>query len=655
MKSLKISLLGWILIGLTLVGLLPFAITAYQINASREGLIEQVQQTHLVAVLSTADRVGAYLELLNSIAESAAKNPNLYNDPTSNSAQELLIGILRSRNDLVASGIVQIQPDKINLIQNAQSKEHREAVQAAFATQNKYPFQLTKTGNKQWLLVTHPIGFENLYIRLLAKRNNFASLLTPKELEEADIGIFTRPGQRLAGVLGSISEFSPAFKDQVKSRHISSSADFFNFSDGTRGVAAFAEVPNTNWVAVSRQPASKAEVATRLLKRQALVAFGFVIFLAALLALAAKKRIIQPLRELISAQQQLAGIDLGEFQGSEIEQLKVAFAQLEQNVNDRKALNKTFLGRYQVVEVIASGAMGTVFIGHDPRLERPVALKTIKIGELSKDFNREQLAKQLVNEAKLIAKIAHPNIITIYDAVDAGESALVAMEYVEGVSLADYIKLQPNISVDSIIALAVAMLNGLAAAHQVGIIHRDIKPGNILLGYDGSIKVTDFGIAELLNVANRANESKVFGTPGYIAPELLEGGNYSKRTDLFAIGVLLYRLSTKQHPFFKKSLKQTLIATANHNPPTPISINANIPLSLSNVIMYLLQKDPTLRPKDADVISEVLEKEFGITKWDPPLGKSVHKVDPSTTAETRILPETIIRKHIRSIDADSNL
>ena len=653
MKSFKISLLGWILIGLTLVGLLPFAITAYQINASRNGLIEQVQQTHLVAVLSTADRVGAYLELLNSIAESSAKNPNLYSNPTSKTAQELLIGILRSRNDLVASGIVQIQTDSVNLIQNAQSKEHRDAVKTAFAIQNEDPFQLIQTAGQQWLLVTYPIGFKDLYIRLLAKRNIFASLLAPKELEEADIGIFTRPGERLAGVLDNFSDFSGAFQDQVKSHHISSSADFFDFEDNSRGVAAFAEVPNTNWVAVSRQPASKAELATRELKKQALVAFGFVLLLASLLAFAAKKKIIQPLRELIAAQKQLAGIDLGDFRGSEIEQLKVAFAQLEQNVNDRKALNKTFLGRYQVVDVIASGAMGTVFIGHDPRLERPVALKTIKIGTLSKDFNRAELAKQLVNEAKLVAKIAHPNIITIYDAVDAGESALVAMEFIDGMSLADYIKGKHRPSTESIIALAIGMLKGLAAAHRAGIIHRDIKPGNVLLGFDGSIKVTDFGIAELVNEATQTKDGKIFGTPGYIAPELITGASYSKRTDLFAIGVLLYRVCTRKHPFYHKSVGQTLTATKNYNPPVPTSINSEIPQSLSNVIMYLMQKDPKLRPKDADVIAEVLEREFGHTKWDPPKGQPVFVTDTSISAETRILPDTIIRKHIRSLGADS--
>lgn len=653
MKSFQISLLGWILIGLTLVGLLPFAITAYQINASRDGLIEQVQQTHLVAVLSTADRVGAYLELLNSIAESAAKNPTLYSDPSSRTAQELLVGTLRSRTDLVASGVVQINNDTVNLIQNAQSKEHRDAAQTTFAIANKDAYQLIQTEGKQWLLVTYPLGFDNLYFRLLAKRNIFASLLTPRELEEADIGIYTRSGQRLAGVLENIEQFSGAFQEQVKSRHITSSADFFNFSDGSRGVAAFAEVPNSNWIAISRQPASKAEIATRALKQQALVAFGFVLLLASILAIAAKKKIIQPLRELIAAQQQLAGIDLEEFQGSEIEQLKVAFAQLEQNVNDRKALNKTFLGRYQVVDVIASGAMGTVFIGHDPRLERPVALKTIKIGTISSDFNREQLAQQLVNEAKLIAKIAHPNIITIYDAVDAGESALVAMEFVEGLSLADYLRAKPDLNSENIIAIAIAMLNGLASAHQAGIIHRDIKPGNILLGYDGSIKLTDFGIAELVNEATQTSDGKVFGTPGFIAPELLTGGSYSKRTDLFAIGVLLYQVATKKHPFIKKTLKHTLQATTNRTPPSPQEVNPTIPNSLSNVIMYLMQKDPALRPKDADVIAEVLEKEFGHSKWKPPTGKSMFKVDKSTTAETRILPETVIRKHIRSLGTDN--
>lgn len=646
--------MGWILIGLSLVGLLPFAITAYQIQASREGLVEQVQQTHLIAVLSKADSVGSYLELLTSLAKSAALNPNLYQDPGSESAQEILIGLLRTQNDVVSAGIIQSSENgsgSVELVQAAQSREHSAAAQSGFKENSLQPYQLIRADNRDWLLITQALENTNLSVRLLAKQDAFNELMTPtKELEEADLGLFTRNGVRLSGLLGTVNNFPNSFQQKLATRQIRSAFDQFNFSDGTRGVASFAEVPNTDWIVVSRQPAKKAELVSQRLLQQAFIAFGFVFLLAALFAWASKRKIIEPIQEMIRKQRKLARIDLDEVGGSEIEQLKIGFALLEQNVSDRKALDKMFLGRYQVVEVIASGAMGTVFKGFDPRLERDVALKTIKIGELRAEFNRAELAKQLVNEARLVAKLHHPNIVTVYDAVDAGESALVAMEFIKGMSLSDYMQQRPSIPPMQVIALAIGMLRGLGAAHNAGIVHRDIKPGNILLGFDGEIKLTDFGIADLVIKSKENTSGQVVGTPGFVSPELLKGAAYSKRSDLFAMGVLLYYCATQRLPFPGRNVKRILQDTIDKDPPHPIELVSNMPAALSNAIMYLLQKDVKNRPQDAEVIADALEKEFGIIKWVPPKNADYEDVDPSTTAETRILAETVIRKHLRNIE-----
>jgi len=650
-KKIKISLMGWILIGLSLVGLLPFVITAIQIHSGREGLVEQVQQTHLVSVLATADRINSYFELLNSIALSAAKNPNLFQKPDSVAAQEILIGLLRANNDIVAASIIQENQNEINLVQSAQSKEHSAAAKIAFKKPNTDKFQLVEADNNSWLLVTEKLNGGSLSIRLLAKRQAFEKFLQPPELKDADLGVFTRKGERVAGLLGTIDNFPEAFKQQLSSPNVRSSANNFDFKDGTRAVASFAQVNLTDWIVLSRQPASKAELATQKYIQQAFIAFLLVLSLALAIAWAARTKVIQPIRELLRAQQLLAGIDLSKTEGSEIEQLKVSFAQIEQNINDRQELSKMFLGRYQVVKVIASGAMGTVFKGFDPRLEREVALKTIKIGVLHGEFNREQLAKQLVKEAKLVAKLPHPNIVTVYDAVDAGESAMVAMEFINGLSLADYLMSYESLPATQVTALAVGMLRGLGAAHKAGIIHRDIKPGNILLGFDGGIKITDFGIADLLLHSKKNDTGHVMGTPGYVAPELLRGAAYSAESDLFAMGVLLYRCATKKNPFSGRKLNEILESTLHMKPAPPHSVNKKIPTALSNAILYLLQKDPKNRPRDADLIADALEKEFGAQKWVPPRAdKQLRPTDLSSIAETRMLPETIIRKHMKNLD-----
>jgi len=238
--------MGWVLIALAVVGLLPFAITAYQIQASREGLIEQVQQTHLIAVLSTADRIGSYLELLDSVAESAAKNPNLFQHPDSVSAQEILIGILRSRSEVIAASVIQHskeKPNEVTLVQAAQSREHRAAAKEAFILPSLTSHQLVTADNKNWLMITQPLEIPGLSIRLLAKRQAFTKLLAPKEMEEADLGVFSRDGTKHAGILGTISHFPDSFQQQIAAKQIRSAADHFDFTNGTRGVASFAEVP----------------------------------------------------------------------------------------------------------------------------------------------------------------------------------------------------------------------------------------------------------------------------------------------------------------------------------------------------------------------------------------------------------------------------
>ena len=173
--------------------------------------------------------------------------------------------------------------------------------------------------------------------------------------------------------------------------------------------------------------------------------------------------------------------------------------------------------------VLGVGGMGTVFRGWDPKLERPVALKTVRLGSEFGEAERKQLAVRLLREAITAARFQHPNIVAVHDAAHAPGGAFVAMELVEGQSLERFLWERGRLPPELVIPLGAAVARALAAAHGHEIVHRDIKPGNVLLGRDGAIKVVDFGISATIAEALRADGTQVLGTPGYIAPELLQG------------------------------------------------------------------------------------------------------------------------------------
>ncbi|HBL27647.1 MAG TPA: hypothetical protein DD490_12490, partial [Acidobacteria bacterium] len=177
------------------------------------------------------------------------------------------------------------------------------------------------------------------------------------------------------------------------------------------------------------------------------------------------------------------------------EAVRRSLASLEAFVAERRALDNVFLGRYQVLDVLGMGSMGTVFRGRDPRLQRAVALKTVYLGRTLDPEKKRGLIETLRREAVALAQLSHPNVVAIYDLADAAEAAFIAMELVDGMSLDVLLRRRGRLTPSEVIPLAAGIAAGLAAAHASGIVHRDIKPPNVLLGRDNSIKVTDFGIA----------------------------------------------------------------------------------------------------------------------------------------------------------------
>ena len=461
-------------------------------------------------------------------------------------------------------------------------------------------------------------------------------------LNDAVLGLSSGQNEIIDGHVDNYAGFPENLRTLVEARYVGSAADNFVGNNGARQVAAFARVSGTDWIIFSQQPADKAEIARQDMWNAAIRALLAVSLLCALFAFAAHKKIIKPIREMLLAQKRLLGADSADTSLSEIDQLRQSFSLLERQLKSKSKLKSVSLGRYQVEEIIASGSMGTVFKGWDPRLEREVAIKTIKIGKLEGNFDKHQLVAKLVKEAKIVAKLIHPNIVTVYDAVDAQEIAFIAMEYIDGISLDDYLQRHKTIPPLQTVALATAILRGLGEAHSRSIIHRDIKASNVLLGYSGSIKLTDFGVASLTS-QNFRDDGTVIGTPGFIAPEVFHKGAYSEMSDMFAVGVVLYRCLVGINPFKGASLKQTFNLTGKYEPPSPNKMDSSIPQSLSNIVMSLLAKNPNMRPNNALMVADSIEKSLQVQKWEPQFFDDMPKAGKYAGLTTEILPDTVVR------------
>jgi serine/threonine-protein kinase len=245
---------------------------------------------------------------------------------------------------------------------------------------------------------------------------------------------------------------------------------------------------------------------------------------------------------------------------------------------------------------------------------------------------------RLVKEAVVTAKFSHPNIVAIYDVQEGDDSAFLAMEFVDGMSLDPFVWSKRRLDSGQAIALGVELARGLAAAHEHGLVHRDIKPANILLGKNGSIKITDFGIAELLT-SMAPSQDVVFGTPGYLPPEALQGKGHNQASDLFALGAVLYFCITGCRPFEGKTIKEVIRKTLFGSARPASELAPETPEQFVALLASLLDKNPLRRPASASEVVERLEelaRAHG-ARWNPPrdLTPSAPKVK---TDEAGFLP-----------------
>jgi serine/threonine-protein kinase len=255
------------------------------------------------------------------------------------------------------------------------------------------------------------------------------------------------------------------------------------------------------------------------------------------------------------------------------------------------------LGKYEIRGALGKGAMGVVYKGFDPNIERLVAIKTIR-----KDLVEPELAAQYMarfkNEAKAAGRLHHPNIVGIYEYGEDDAVAFIAMEYVEGTGLREYLNLRASFDFAQLVALMSQLLNGLEFAHGRGVVHRDIKPSNLIVTKEGQLKVADFGVARI-DTSNLTTAGMVIGTPSYMSPEQCRGLEADPRSDLFSAGVVLYELLTGVKPF--RGNVQAIAYKICHEEPEPPSAlsSLTLPPAVDQLVAKAMAKEPAARFQDA--------------------------------------------------------
>ena len=267
-----------------------------------------------------------------------------------------------------------------------------------------------------------------------------------------------------------------------------------------------------------------------------------------------------------------------------------------------KYIGKRLDGRYEIHELLGVGGMAYVYMAYDNIEKRWVAIKILK-EELA---GNSDFLRRFRNESKAIAVLSHPNIVKVYDVSFGDRIQYIVMEYIDGITLKQYIEQQGEIKWREALYFTVQILRALQHAHEKGIIHRDIKPQNIMLLEDGTIKVTDFGIARFSQAETQTMTDKAIGSVHYIAPEQARGGYINDKADIYSVGVMLYEMLTGQLPFVADNAVSVAIMQMQAEPTPPSRINPSIPKGLEEITMHAMEKNPAQRfPSAADMLEDV--------------------------------------------------
>ncbi|MCZ6726759.1 MAG: protein kinase [Acidobacteria bacterium] len=272
----------------------------------------------------------------------------------------------------------------------------------------------------------------------------------------------------------------------------------------------------------------------------------------------------------------------------------------------------TLLGRYQIERQLGRGAMGVVYLASDPVIGRRIALKVLRLDLPGAEKSAERLRSRFQREAQSAGILSHPNIVTVYDAIEeTDDGALcIAMEYVEGTNLSDILRRPEPLALDFALDIVAQIADALDYAHGQGVIHRDIKPANVIVTPNGRAKITDFGIAHLIDSA-LSDDLRFLGTPSYMAPERIEGREVDHRADLFSLGVVLYQLLTRHMPFKGSSVADLTRSIARDAPAPPERFVPDVSPELRGILMKSLEKNPDKRYQKAAAMAIDLRAVLG--------------------------------------------
>ncbi|MBN2062921.1 MAG: CHASE2 domain-containing protein [Deltaproteobacteria bacterium] len=255
---------------------------------------------------------------------------------------------------------------------------------------------------------------------------------------------------------------------------------------------------------------------------------------------------------------------------------------------------KPTVGRYEIIKELGQGAMGIVYQARDPNINRLLAIKTIRFSDEFEEERVKEIKQRFFKEAEIAGKLSHPSIVAIYDAGEDYDLTYLAMEYLVGADLRKYCEKGSLLPLRKVLHIVSETASALDYAHNQGVVHRDVKPANIMLLNNGKIKVTDFGIAKAMS-STQTKSGVVLGTPNYMSPEQINGQQINGRSDLFALGVVLFELLTGQLPFHGKNMTNLLYNITQSRHPSARSINPKIPKACEQIIDKALEKDPSRR------------------------------------------------------------
>ncbi|WP_108669743.1 Stk1 family PASTA domain-containing Ser/Thr kinase [Peribacillus acanthi] len=309
-------------------------------------------------------------------------------------------------------------------------------------------------------------------------------------------------------------------------------------------------------------------------------------------------------------------------------------------------IGKRIYGRYKIIDMVGGGGMANVYLAQDMILEREVALKILRM-----DFsNDEEFIRRFNREAQSATSLAHPNIVSIYDVGEEDDIYFIVMEYVKGLTLKQYIQKNHPIPVEKTLDIMSQITAAISHAHQNGIIHRDIKPQNILIDDHGNVKITDFGIAMALSATSITQTNAVLGSVHYLSPEQARGGMANKKSDIYSLGIVMFELLTGRLPFSGESAVSIALKHLQSETPFPSRWNPSIPQSVENIVLKATAKDSFHRYNSVedmrdDIRTALIPERMREKPFIIPFDDDATKAIPIITSDSHMPPrdETIIR------------